>query len=96
MIKKTKTNTETTQNLTPEELAEFRKAHDDLNQSITDLGWLEINYASTKEQLDNLAGTRIDLLDRIKELNGKKQELSTKLGDKYGDKQVDLETGELK
>jgi hypothetical protein len=96
MIKKTKTNTETTQILTLEELAEFRKVHEELSQSITDLGWLEINYANTKEQLDTLTGTRIDLLDRIKELNGKKQELSTKLGDKYGDKQVDLETGELK
>jgi hypothetical protein len=96
MIKKTKTNTETTQTLTSEELAEFRKVHEELSQSITDLGWLEINCASIKEQLDTLTGTRIDLLDRIKELNGKKLGLGTKLGDKYGDKQVDLETGELK
>jgi hypothetical protein len=96
MIKKTKTNTETTQALTPEELTEFRKVHEELSQYVTDLGWLEINYASVKEQLDTLAGTRIDLLDKIKEFNGKKLELGTKLGDKYGDKQVDLETGELK
>ena len=36
------------------------------------------------------------LLNKLAELSTAKQEISNKLGEKYGEKQVDLETGELK
>jgi hypothetical protein len=88
-------NSESTQKLTAEELEEFKKIHGEVSQCIVDLGWLEINFVSIKEQLELLENNKTQLLDKIKDLNVRKQDLSNKLGDKYGDKQVDLETGEL-
>ena len=61
-----------------------------------DLGALEVEIDAFKKKLDELSGERIDLLNHINILNTKQQEIGNKLGDKYGLKQVDLETGELK
>ena len=48
------------------------------------------------QKIDELNGNRIDLISYIQEVNEKRLVLTAKLGEKYGDRQVDLETGELK
>jgi DNA-binding transcriptional MerR regulator len=82
--------------LTSEELQGFKDINIKYQQFIFDLGILEVNIHEIKNQLDELNAERTNLLSDIKSIITKQQELSNKLGEKYGDKQVDLETGELK
>ena len=82
--------------LTKEELQEFKEVNADYQKAVFDLGILEIDIANAKQTLDNLNGSKIDLIDHLRQVTTKQQEMSVKLGEKYGDKQVDLETGELK
>jgi len=98
MIKQNKTmkSTETKQKLSSEELAEFRTTYEAYQRAIFDLGTLTVNIDGAKKQLDDLNGERLDLLNHINVLIEKQTAIGNKLGDKYGLKQVDLETGELK
>jgi uncharacterized coiled-coil DUF342 family protein len=82
--------------LTEEEFKEFKQTYLDYEQAIFNLGNLEITQHSINEQLKIVENNKQVLLNKIKELNTKRDEINTKLGEKYGDKQVDLETGELK
>lgn len=94
MIKQNKNEKAT--KLTTEELKEFRETYEGYQKAVFDLGTLEVEIDAFKKRLDELSGERIDLLNHINILNTKQQEIGNKLGDKYGLKQVDLETGELK
>jgi len=98
MIKQMKTmkQTEIKQQLSPEELAEFREVYEVYQKAIFDLGALSLNINNVKKELDTLTGERIDLLNHIGVLTEKQTAIGNQLGDKYGFKQVDLETGELK
>ena len=82
--------------LTKEELQEFKEINTSYQQAIFDLGISSLNINETEQKLNDLKGERIDLLNHIKTVTEKQQQMSVKLGEKYGDKQVDLETGELK
>ena len=94
MIKQNKNEKAT--KLTEEELKEFRETYEGYQKAVFDLGALEVEIDAFKKKLDELSGERIDLLNHINILNTKQQEIGNKLGDKYGLKHVDLETGELK
>lgn len=94
MIKQNKNEKAT--KLTTEELKEFRETYEGYQKAVFDLGTLDVEIDAFKKKLDELSGERIDLLNHINILNTKQQEIGNKLGDKYGLKQVDLETGELK
>jgi len=82
--------------LTVEELAEFKSIHEGYQKALYDLGLVVMAIEDAKKKLDELQGNRIDIISHIQEVNEKRLVLTTKLGDKYGEKQVDLETGELK
>ncbi len=86
----------TNQKLSPEELAEFREIYEAYQKAVFELGTLSVNIDSAKKQLDTLNGEKIDLLNHVNVLIEKQTAIGNKLGDKYGYKQVDLETGELK
>jgi predicted double-glycine peptidase len=94
MIKQNKNEKAT--KLTPEELEEFRETYEGYQKAVFDLGTLSLNINIIKKQLDDLNGEKIDLLNHIDVLIEKQTAINNKLGDKYGVKQVDLETGELK
>lgn len=98
MIKQTKTMkpSETLQKLTSEELKEFRETYEAYQKAVFDLGALDIDINKLKTKLDDLNGEKIDLLNHINVLDEKQQNIANTLGNKYGFKQVDLETGELK
>jgi len=81
--------------LTTEEFEEIKQNHLEYEQAVHALGNLELNHVALKEQLTYLENNKTVLLEKIKEIVTKKTEISNKLGEKYGDKQVDLETGEL-
>ena len=87
---------QSTDQLTVEELAEFKSTHENYQKALFDLGIVVLNLEEAKKKIDELNGNRIDLINYIQEVNEKRIALTAKLGEKYGDKQVDLETGELK
>jgi chromosome segregation ATPase len=95
MSKKNQTIPTIETKLTTDELTEFKQNHTAYQQAIVDLGILEININETEHNLDSLNDEKHTLLSHIKALTTQKQEISAKLGDKYGNKQVDLETGNL-
>ena len=87
---------QSTDQLTVEELAEFKSTHENYQKALFDLGIVVLNLEEAKKKIDELNGNRIDLINYIQEVNEKRIALTAKLGEKYGDKQVDLETGKLK
>ena len=90
-------NAETTTNqLTPEELTEFRDVHTKYETAILDLGLITVEHDLVKEKLDELEKLKVKTLSDIREINEKRIALNTELSGKYGDRQVDLKTGELK
>jgi 2-oxo-4-hydroxy-4-carboxy--5-ureidoimidazoline (OHCU) decarboxylase len=90
------TQTQSLDQLTVEELAEFKSVHEGYQKALFDLGIVVLNLEEAKKKIDELNGNRIDLISYIQEINEKRLVLTAKLGEKYGDRQVDLETGELK
>jgi hypothetical protein len=82
--------------LTDKELKEFKEINAAYQQAIFDLGIVSINLSEIEQKLNDLKGEKIDLINQVKVVTEKQQEMGVKLGEKYGDKQVDLETGELK
>lgn len=93
---KSKNSNNDMQKLTAEELKEFKEVYDSYQRAVYDLGSLDLEIENTKLRLDALNKEKEDQLNHINLLNEKQQEIGNKLGDKYGLKQVDLETGELK
>jgi len=84
------------QQLTPEELESFKSTQSEYQKSIFDLGVLSLALDEAQAKITELLETRTKLTSYIDEVNTKRITLTTELGEKYGDKQVDLETGELK
>jgi hypothetical protein len=95
MIKQTKLKSNESQTLTPEELKEFKEAYESYQKAIYDLGNLDLEISKLKKRTDELTGEKIDLVSHIGVIEGQQQILANQLGDKYGMKTVDLETGEL-
>jgi hypothetical protein len=87
--------TQSIDQLTVEELVEFKSVHEDYQKALFDLGIVVLNIEEAKNKLDEINRNKIDLLNFIKEINEKRLALTDKLCDKYGDRQVDLETGKL-
>jgi hypothetical protein len=84
MIKQTEDQT----HLTPEELQEFRSIHQEYQTALFNVGLITLD-------LENLTKEKNRLAEYALKVNEQRLEIVKKLGDKYGDKQVNLETGEL-
>jgi predicted transcriptional regulator len=84
------------QQLTPEELENFKSVQSEYQKAIFDLGVLSLSIDEAQSRISELVETKSKLTSYIDEVNTKRITLTTELGEKYGDKQVDLETGELK
>jgi undecaprenyl pyrophosphate synthase len=82
--------------LTPEELTEFKDINIKYENSIFDLGLITVEYDLIKEKLAELEKLKLNLISDVKEITEKRNALNTELSSKYGDRQVDLKTGELK
>lgn len=82
--------------LTEEEFTEFKQNYLDYEQAVFSLGNLELTQNNLNEQLKIVGNNKNVVLGKLKELIVKRDEINNKLGEKYGNKQVDLETGELK
>lgn len=96
MIKQMKPKNNESQKLTSEELKEFKEAYESYQKAIYDLGNLDLEISKLNKKLNELAGEKIDLISHIGVIEDQQQTLANQLGDKYGMKTVDLETGELR
>jgi hypothetical protein len=85
-----------TDKLTPEELENFKSTQSEYQKSIFDLGVLSLALDEAQAKISELLEAKTQLTSHIESVNAKRVTLTTELGEKYGDKQVDLETGELK
>ncbi len=81
------TETET-QKLTQEELQEFRNIHQEYQTALFNVGLITLD-------LENLTKEKSNLIEQTLQINKKRLEIIEKLGIKYGDRQVNLETGEF-
>jgi hypothetical protein len=88
MIKQTEKQTENQTHLTPEELQEFRDIHQEYQTALFNVGLIALD-------LENLTREKNRLVEQAFKVNEQRLEIVKNLGDKYGDKQVNLETGEL-
>jgi hypothetical protein len=84
MIKQTENPT----HLTSEELQEFKNIYQEYQTALFNVGLITID-------LENLTKEKNRLVEEVKEINNKRLEIVEKLSNKYGDKQVNLETGAL-
>lgn len=82
--------------LTVEELAEFRSVHEEYQKILFNLGTTVFNIEEVQTKLNELNQNKTNFIKNLQQTNEKRLSLIAKLGDKYGDKQVDMETGELK
>jgi hypothetical protein len=84
MIKQTENQT----HLTPEELQEFKNIYQEYQTALFNVGLITLD-------LENLTKEKNRLAEHAFKINEQRLEMVKNLGDKYGDKQVNLETGEL-
>lgn len=76
------------QQLTPEELQEFRNIHQEYQNALFNIGLITLD-------IENLTKEKNRLTEHAFKVNEQRLEIVKNLGDKYGDKQVNLETGEI-
>ena len=88
MIKQTENQMENQTHLTPEELQEFRDIHQEYQTALFNVGLIALD-------LENLTKEKNRLVEQAFKVNEQRLKIVKNLGDKYGDKQVNLETGEL-
>lgn len=77
-----------TQNLTPEELQEFQAVRSEANRLAAVLGELHFQRTLLDLELDNVK-------EAVRANAIKQREQLKQLGEKYGDKSINPETGEL-
>jgi hypothetical protein len=74
--------------LTEQELQDFKNIHQEYQNALFNVGLIAID-------LENLTKEKNRLVEEVLKINERRLEIVKELGDKYGDKQVNLETGEL-
>lgn len=81
--------------LSAEELQELKQIYGIYQKQVFELGLMDYDIELLNQQLETLIQNKKELLLDLKATVSKQQELNNNLGEKYGDKQVDLETGYL-
>jgi hypothetical protein len=75
-------------NLTPEELKVLQEYQNENNEIVAGLGTIELT-------IDNLNSQKIELLEKFKKLQTQQTQTAKELQAKYGDGNINLETGEI-
>ena len=75
-------------NLTPEELKVLQEYQNENNEIVAGLGTIELT-------IDNLNSQKTELLEKFKKLQTQQNQTAKELQAKYGDGNINLETGEI-
>jgi hypothetical protein len=74
--------------LTPEELKTLQEYQNENNEIVAGLGTIELT-------IDNLNSQKTELLENFKKLQTQQNQTAKELQAKYGDGNINLETGEI-
>ena len=75
-------------NLTPEDLKVLQEYQNENNEIVAGLGTIELT-------IDNLNSQKTELLEKFKKLQTQQTQTAKELQAKYGDGNINLETGEI-
>ena len=78
---------------TEEEITRLRDIRKIFQQSIVEIGQIEVQLIETKDLLENLNKRKIELLNNYNNLKNKEADFSKKLTEKYGVGTVDISSG---
>ena len=81
--------------LTPDELVSIKELQSKYNQTIFEIGAAETQRLVFEEQATKLAEAKIGLLSDLKTIEQKETELVKSLQEKYGEGNINPETGEI-
>ena len=81
--------------VTPEELEALRSLQRDYYALINKLGGLELNVLDTKKLLNSLESQKEETLKDIDTLSEKEKQLVVSLREKYGNVEIDPNTGNI-
>jgi tRNA isopentenyl-2-thiomethyl-A-37 hydroxylase MiaE len=81
--------------LTEEELTKFKNILQEQQKRVFRLGSIELSLNELQQELENLNNEKKMVLDQLKTSSHKHQTFSKEMGDKYGEGEVDINTGEI-
>jgi oligoribonuclease NrnB/cAMP/cGMP phosphodiesterase (DHH superfamily) len=81
--------------LTPEELQQIKDLQSKYNQTIFEIGASEAQIIAFQQGIENLQKAKIGLVSDLKTIEQKESELVKSLQEKYGQGNIDLETGNI-
>lgn len=84
------------QKLTNEEITQLKTLQSDYAKLIAQLGQVEISVLVLEKQIEQIKQTQKDpLYIRLGEIQQQEADVAKQLTEKYGDGQINLETGEI-
>jgi hypothetical protein len=81
--------------LTTEELQQIKELQSQYNKFVFELGSIEAQLQSILSAKANAENEKNNILTDIKKLGDREKELVTTLQEKYGNGNIDIETGEV-
>lgn len=81
--------------LTTPELNEINDIELEYGNAIFDLGYISLNIENLKKKLSGMEIEKDNILSKINEIDKRQHILLDKLTSKYGDKILNIKTGEL-
>jgi septal ring factor EnvC (AmiA/AmiB activator) len=81
--------------LTQEEIDQIKKLQQFYNQTVFDLGKIEAQLASLDRKLNTIQQEKEKVLQDLKLIEDKETQLSQDLQGKYGQGNINIETGEI-
>jgi flagellar biosynthesis chaperone FliJ len=81
--------------LTPEELQQIKDLQSKYNQTIFEIGASEAQLIAFQQGIDKLQKAKEGLLSDLSTIEQKESELVKSLQEKYGQGEIDIETGEI-
>ena len=81
--------------LTPEELQSIKDLQSKYNQTIFEIGAAEAQLIVFNEQIEKLDAAKKGLVSDLKTIEQKETELTKSLQEKYGEGNINAETGEV-
>ena len=81
--------------LTPEELQQIKELQSKYNQTIFEVGASEAQIIAFQQGIENLQKAKNGLVSDLKTIEQKESELVKSLQEKYGQGNINIETGEI-
>jgi hypothetical protein len=81
--------------ITQLELDGIRSIENEYGNAILDLGYISFNIENLKKKIENMEGEKENILRKLNEIENRQNILLDNLKTKYGNRSLNIETGEL-